>query len=131
MKELIEHGVGVLTKRADDRVFIELVVTGKLTDQDYQLFIPVVEKALKEAKGLEVDLLVDMTAFKGWAELSAMVDDAKFGIKHLNDFDKIAVVGNKKWEEVAIKTWDLLTKSKVKFFKDRDKALKWLLKEKK
>lgn len=131
MKELIEHGVGVLTKRVDDRVFIELVVTGQLTHNDYQLFIPVVEKALKEAKALEVDLLVDMTAFKGWAELSAMVDDAKFGIKHLNDFDKAAIIGNKKWEEVAIKTWDFLTKSKVKYFKSRDKALKWLLKEKK
>ena len=131
MTNLVTHGIGVLTQKCNDRVFIEVVATGKLTHEDYQMFIPIVERALKKAKKLEVDLLIDMTAFKGWAELKAMVDDAKFGIKHLNDFDKIALVGNKKWEEIATKIWAKLTKSKVKFFKDREKAIKWLLKDKK
>ena len=131
MKSLISHGIGVLSRKYKDKIFIEIVAIGKLTHNDYQIFIPIVEKALKEAKKLEVNLLVDMTAFKGWAELKAIIDDAKFGIKHLNDFNKIALVGNKKWEEVATKIWAKLTKSKVKFFKDREKALKWLFKEKK
>jgi len=130
MKALIEHGIGVLTKRYNDKLFIEIVATGKLTHDDYQLFIPIVEKALKAAKGLEVDLLVDASNFKGWRELKAMIDDAKFGIKHLNDFDKAALVGKKKWEELAVKIWNLLSKSKVKYFKNREKALEWLLKEK-
>jgi len=130
MKTLVEHGIGVLTKRYNDKLFIEIVATGKLTHEDYQLFIPIVERALKKAKGLEVDLLVDLIAFKGWKELKAMIDDASFGIKHLSDFDRVAVIGKKKWEEVAIKTWNFLTKSEVKYFKNREKALKWLLKEK-
>jgi len=129
MKALIEHGIGVLTKRCNDKLFIEIVATGKLTHKDYQLFIPILERTLKKAKGLEVDLLVDASNFKGWKELKAMIDDATFGIKHLNDFDKVAVIGKKKWEEIAIKVWNFLTKSKVKYFKNREKALKWLLKE--
>jgi hypothetical protein len=123
-----EHGVAVAVKRTNKDLFIELTVAGKLTHDDYMVFIPVVEKALKEAKGLKVNLLIDMTAFKGWKELKAMVDDAKFGIKHLNDFDRIATVGNKKWEEVAMKAWGAVSKAKVKFFKNREKALAWLLK---
>ena len=80
-----EHGVAVAVKRTKKDLFIELTVAGKLTHDDYMVFIPVVEKALKEAKGLKVNLLIDMTAFKGWKELKAMVDDAKFGMKHLNE----------------------------------------------
>ncbi len=123
-----EHGIAVAVKRTKKDIFIELTVAGKLTHDDYMIFIPVVEKALKEAKGMKVNLLVDMTSFKGWKELKAMLDDAKFGIKHLNDFDRIAAVGNKKWEELAMKAWGAVSKAKVKFFKNREKALAWLLK---
>ena len=83
---------------------------------------------MKNVKDLEVDLLIDLNNFKGWKKLSAMADDVNFGIKHLNDFNRVAVVGKKKWEEIAIKTWNLITKSEVKYFKNREKALKWLLK---
>jgi hypothetical protein len=56
MKNLIAHGIGVLTQKCNGKVFIEVVATGKLTHEDYQIFIPIVERALKEAKKLEVDL---------------------------------------------------------------------------
>ena len=124
-----EHGMGVSIRREGKRLFIEIDMIGKLTHEDYMVMIPMVEKALKEAKGLEVDLLVDMSAFKGWDEFKAIIDDTKFGFKHINDFDKLAVVGKKKWEEIAVKTWSLFTKAKVKFFKDKAKALAWLLKD--
>ena len=123
-----EHGISVAVKRGNKRVFIEVDMMGKLTHEDYAVMIPIIEKALKEAKGLEVDLLIDMSRFKGWDELRAMVDDGVFGLKHLFDFDKVAVVGKKKWEELATKIWSLFTGGKVKFFKERDKALSWLLK---
>jgi hypothetical protein len=50
-----------------------------------------------------------------------------FGLKHRGDFDKLAVVGKKKWEEVAVKMMQPLMKGKIKFFKNRSKAIKWLL----
>ncbi len=122
-----EHGIGIAIKRTKKNVFIEVVMLGKLKDEDYTLFVPMIDKALKEAKGLEVDLLVDMTKFKGWEFLAAW-DDMKFGIKHRNAFDKMAIVGNKKWEEVSVNMMSHLMKGKTKFFKEREKALAWLLK---
>jgi len=122
-----EHGIGIAIKRDKKRVFIELTMLGKLKDEDYKIFVPMIDKALKEAKGLEVDLLVDMTKFKGWEFLAAW-DDMKFGIKHRNAFDKMAIVGNKKWEEVSVNMMSHLMKGKSKFFKEREKALSWLLK---
>ena len=123
-----EHGISIAIKRTKKNVFIEVVMLGKLKDEDYKLFVPMIDKALKEAKGLEVDLLVDMTKFKGWEFLAAW-DDMKFGIKHRNAFDKMAIVGNKKWEEVSVNMMGHLMKGKSKFFKEREKALAWLLKK--
>jgi len=124
-----EHGIGVAIMRVGKKLFIEIDMIGKLTHEDYMVMIPMVEKALKEAKGLEVDLLVDMTRFKGWDEFKAIIDDGLFGIKHLFDFDKVAVVGKSKRENIAVKLWSLLSSGKVKFFKDKQKAILWLLKD--
>jgi hypothetical protein len=127
-KVIKEHGIGIAIKRSKKRLFIEISMIGKLTHKDYQIFVPMIDKALKEAKGLETDLLVDMSAFKGWKFL-AVWDDFKFGVKHRNAFNKIAIVGNKKWEETSAGMMSHLMKGKSKFFKERDKALSWLLKK--
>ena len=121
-----EHGISVAMNRTEDALFIELDMKGKLTHEDYEIFVPILERALKEAAGKKVNMLVDMTEFKGW-KMRAAWDDMVFGLKHRGDFDKLAVVGKKKWEEVAIKMMQPLVKDKIKFFKNRSKAIKWLL----
>ena len=126
-KTIKEHGIGIAIKRKKKRLFIEITMSGKLTHEDYQLFVPLVDKALKEAKGLEADLLVDMKKLKGWEFLAAW-DDFKFGVKHRNAFDKMAIIGSKKWEEESVAMMSHLMKGKAKFFKEREKALSWLLK---
>jgi len=122
-----EHGIGIAIKRYKKRLFIEISLMGKLTHEDYKVFVPMIDKALKEAKGLEVDLLVDMRKFKGWEFLAAW-DDFKFGVKHRNAFDKMAIVGNKKWEEQSAVMMSHLMKGESKFFQSRGKALTWLMK---
>ena len=124
---LKEHGIGIAVKRNKKKLFIEITMLGKLTHEDYQVFVPMIDKALKMAKGLETDLLVDMKKLKGW-ELLAAWDDFKFGLKHRNAFDKVAIIGSKKWEEQSVAMMSHLMKGKIKFFKERKKALSWLLK---
>jgi hypothetical protein len=126
-KTIKEHGISIAIKRNKKRLFIEIIMLGKLTHEDYQIFVPIVDKALKEAKKIEADLLVDMRDFKGWEFLAAW-DDFKFGVKHRNAFDRMAIIGNKKWEEASSGMMSHLMKGKVKFFKEREKALSWLLK---
>jgi hypothetical protein len=122
-----EHGIGIAIKRSKKRLFIELTMIEKLTHEDYKVFVPMIDKALKGAKGLEVDLLVDMRGFKGWEMLAAW-DDKKFGLKHRNDFSKMAIFGNKKWEPRSTKMMDHMMGGESKCFKRRKKALVWLLK---
>jgi hypothetical protein len=49
VKVIKEHGIGIAIKRNKKRLFIEIVMLGKLTHEDYQTFVPMVDKALKEA----------------------------------------------------------------------------------
>ena len=126
-KQIKEHGIGIAIKRNKKKLFIEITMLGKLTHEDYQVFVPMVDKALKKAKGLETDLLIDMKKLKGWEFLAAW-DDFKFGVQHRNAFDKVGIIGSKKWEEQSVAMMSHLMKGKVKFFKEREKALSWLLK---
>ncbi len=71
-------------------------MSGKLHDSDYKVFVPLVEAAIK-AQG-KVRLLAQFEDFHGW-DLHALWDDTKFATKHCADVERIALVGDKKWEE--------------------------------
>ncbi len=70
--------------------------TGRVTDQDYlEVLIPRLEEILKKYGKARFLYCLD-EGFTGW-ELGAMWEDARFGLRHKDDFDKIAVVGGPKW----------------------------------
>ena len=121
-----EHGVGLTIRNIDGRLVVELKMAGKLTHEDYEIFVPILDRALRELKGSGAYLLADMRAFKGWKGRAAW-DDLLFGLKHRKAFKKIAVVGKKKWEELSVEMMHPLMKGKIRFFKDPEKALAWLL----
>lgn len=68
-----------------------------------------------------------MEDFKGW-ELKAFWEDAKFDMQHANDFEKIAMVGEKKWQQWLTEVMKPFTKAEIKFFESADssEALQWI-----
>lgn len=99
--------------------------TGKLTDADYAELMPKLETLIAEHK--RIRLLVDMEGFEGWDVLAAW-DDFTFGMTHWHHFEKMAMVGDRAWEQTAAKAMDLLMRSEVQFFElvDRDAAWDWI-----
>src|SRR5947209_3637656 len=69
--------------------------TGKLTTADYERFVPEVERLIKQHGKLP--LLVRMHDFHGW-EAGALWQDLKFDRKHFADIERLALVGESKWE---------------------------------
>jgi len=66
-------------------------VSGRFTSRDYtEVLIPRLEPILEEHKGVRV-LLYLKEDFQGW-NLENLGDDG-FGRRHLNDLEKIALVG--------------------------------------
>ena len=82
--------------KTDSPKILAFRMSGKLHDADYKTFVPAVEAAI-EAQG-KVRLLALFEDFHGW-DLHALWDDIKFSTKHCADMERIALVGDRKWEE--------------------------------
>src|SRR5437764_9868547 len=75
--------------------FLEIDLTGKLDAEDYKQFRPEIEKIISQYGKLR--LLVHMHDFHGWT-LGGLWEDLKFDAKHFKDLERIAFVGDAKWE---------------------------------
>ena len=84
-----------------------------------------IDSALEGVKDPDIKVFIDGSDFEGW-ELRAAWDDLKLGLKHGNDFDKIAIFGSKKWQEYTAKVGSWFVSGEVQYFEDADEALTWL-----
>jgi hypothetical protein len=101
-------------------------LSGKLHDEDYQIFVPTVEAAIAEAGG-KLRLLARFEDFQGW-DARAAWDDLKFGVRHYADFERIAMVGERRWEEWMAALCKPFVKGEVKYFdaSEDDAAWTWI-----
>lgn len=100
-------------------------LSGKLHDEDYKTFVPLVDKAV--ADDGKVRMLVKFEDFHGW-DLQALWDDIKFATTHCTKIEKLAMVGEKTWEKWMASVCKPFTMAKVKYFEadQFDEALAWL-----
>ena len=100
-------------------------VDGKLVKADYELFVPEFERLVRQHGKLS--MLFDMTDFHGW-EAGAMWEDFKLGIKHFDDIERLAMVGEKRWQEGMAMFCKPFTKATIRYFDHADaaEARKWL-----
>ncbi|MEN8212885.1 MAG: STAS/SEC14 domain-containing protein [Pseudomonadota bacterium] len=123
--KIVRHGLSIGIERAGYDFFVSLKATGKLTHEDYETIAPMIDSALSAVKQPKVKALIDGTELEGW-ELRAAWDDFKLGLKHGNEFEKVAIYGNKNWQEIAAKIGDWFVSGKVKYFDSEEDALAWL-----
>ena len=88
-------------------------MSGKLHAEDYRKFVPLIDEVA--AKAGKVRLLAQFHDFQGW-DLHALWDDIKFATTHCTKIDRIALVGDKKWEEWMAKVCKPFTFAKIRYF---------------
>lgn len=100
-------------------------VSGKLHDDDYKTFVPLVDEAI--ANEGRVRILAQFHDFAGW-DAHALWDDIKFATTHCTKIEKVALVGEKRWEEWMTKVCKPFTEASLKFFdvSEIDAAWSWL-----
>jgi len=100
-------------------------LSGKLHDEDYKHFVPLVDSAIADQG--KVRLLTWFHDFHGW-DLHALWDDAKFATSHCAKVERIALVGEKKWEEWMAKVCKPFTTATIRYFDagEIESAWKWL-----
>jgi len=113
--ELEENGIKIVT----------LVFREKLTKEDYELFVPQLEGLMDQEKTIRI--LVEFQDFQGWT-LGALWEDTKFGARHFNDIDRLAVVGDRQWEKFLTVFIKPFTTATVRYFDSLEKeaAKEWL-----
>jgi len=113
-------------KELDNGRLLEIQLTGKLVKKDYETFLPAVERLVKQHGKLR--MLVEMHDFHGWTA-GALWEDIKFDAKHFNDIERLAIVGETKWEKGMTIFCRPFTTAKVRYF-DNAKAVEardWLI----
>ncbi|MEH6455284.1 MAG: STAS/SEC14 domain-containing protein [Cocleimonas sp.] len=100
-------------------------VSGKLGHEDYQKFLPELEELLAEND--EISLLIELDDFHG-ADLTAIKDDFNFSREHKDNFEKLAVVGDRKWQKWMTSLSSPFVKAEIKYFErpDLQNAWDWL-----
>jgi hypothetical protein len=111
---------------ASTDTFLAVRATEKLTAADYEtVFIPELSRRIEAAGSVSTLVYLD-EGFEGW-ELGAMWDDAKFGIQHCRDFDRVAVVGAAAWMEWGAKISGAFMPGEVQTFPmdELEDAIDW------
>lgn len=113
-----------LTEAIEGKV-IEIQVSGKLTKESYQEFVPATEAAIQ--KYGKVRILFIMHDFHGW-DAGALWEDIKFDVKHFSHIERLAIVGETKWEHGMALFCRPFTTAAIKYFdsKDLDQARTWI-----
>jgi hypothetical protein len=97
----------------NDGKLLVIRVSGTLHKNSYQHFVPIVEKAVK--KHGKVRMLVVMHNFHGW-DASAWWEDVKFDVKHFNDIERLAIVGERTWEHWMAAFCKPFTTATIRYF---------------
>lgn len=106
----------------NDKSILAFKASGKLTDADYQQFLPILEGLIRESAC--PSLYIELEDFQGW-EAKAAWDDLRFDLEHDRDFKRIAIVGDKVWEHSAIAVANFFTHTRMRFFSKADATLAW------
>jgi hypothetical protein len=93
---------------------VGLHVTGKLVEADYGQILPKLEALFREHGKLGVLFYAD-EGFRGW-DMAAAWEDASFGVRHMADFERLAVVGAPDWVNWCVKLSAFLFKGEVRIF---------------
>jgi hypothetical protein len=116
---------GVTLKETNGGKVVELQLTGKLAREDYEHFVPAVERLVKEHG--KIRMLVEMHDFHGWTA-GALWQDIKFNAGHFKDIERLAMVGEAKWQHGMAVFCKPFTTAKVRYFDrpDIEQARAWL-----
>ncbi len=119
------HGLSIGIERQNSHVFLTLKAIGKLSHEDYLTITPMLDAALAGISKPSIDVFLDATELEGW-EARASWDDFKLGLKHGSKFNRIAILGNKTWQEMAARLGSWFISGEAKFFTSETEALAWL-----
>ena len=116
--------MAIKLEEKDNGKLVEVQLSGKITKKDYEHFVPEIDRLVHDHGKLHV--LVDMHDFHGWTP-GALWEDIKFDVKHFSDIERVAMVGEKKWQKGMSQFCRPFTTAKIRYFNhaEMEAAREW------
>ena len=117
--------VKLIPHKPDHIIGIE--IDGWISAEDIDRLTKLIEPRINAGERLSI--YAEVNSWTGMS-LKAFIEDLKFGLQHLNDFEKEAIVSDSKWLEALAALGNTLFSSiEVKHFTsdEKDKALQWVM----
>ncbi|MGD9722862.1 MAG: STAS/SEC14 domain-containing protein [Pirellulales bacterium] len=104
---------------------LSVTLSGKLSKEDYERFVPEVDSLIQKHGKLRI--LLNMHDFHGWT-VGALWEDIKFDVKHFGSIERLAMIGDRKWEAGMAAFCKPFTTAKIRYFdqSEIDAARKWI-----
>ena len=108
-----------------DGKILNVQTSGKLAKEDYERFVPEFEKLI--AQHGKIRVLFQMDDFHGWSA-TALWEDIKLDYQHFSDIERIAMVGNKAWQEGMSFFCKPFSTAEIRYFghHEIDRAREWV-----
>lgn len=119
------HGIAIGIERSNNVIYFFLKAQGQLTHDDYVIMTPMLDSAIASVEQPVVRALIDATELQGW-ELRAAWDDFKLGMKHNQQFEKIAIYGKRPWHHLIATIGNWFISGETAYFESETEALDWL-----
>ena len=116
--------VKLITHKSDHIIGLE--IDGWIDAEDIDRIVKIVEPRIDAGERLKI--YAEVNSWSGMS-LGAFIKDLRFSLQHVKDFDKEAIVSDKRWlEALAALGNTLFSGIEVKHFTldESDKALEWL-----
>ncbi|QDU36625.1 hypothetical protein Mal4_09120 [Maioricimonas rarisocia] len=97
--------------------YVEVVLSGKLTTEDYEQFGPALDEQFASQETLR--MLVLLQNFDGWS-LGGLWEDLKFDARHYDDVERLAIVGEQRWHEGMATFCRPFTSADIRYFDEAD-----------
>ncbi|MGA2220785.1 MAG: STAS/SEC14 domain-containing protein [Verrucomicrobiia bacterium] len=105
--------MSVELKETNGGKLLEVHLTGNLVKENYGAFVPAVERLVKQHG--KINMLAVMHDSHGWTA-GALWEDTKFALHHFRDIERLAVVGEAKWEKDMAAFCKPFTAAIVRYF---------------
>jgi hypothetical protein len=117
--------MSVMLKELEGGKVLEVNANGTLSKDDYSNLVPAVERLIHDHG--RINILFSMDHFHGWSP-GGLWEDMKFDVHHFGDIQRLALVGDKRWEKWMARFCRPFTSAKIRYF-DRqhtDEARGWV-----
>lgn len=111
--------------KSREKNVLTLKATDKITKDDVDEVVIVLDK-LHESVG-KVNVILHLEELKGYT-FTSLVDDMKYATKHMDKIEKMAIIGDKKFQEISTHLPEFTKKTEVRYFtqQERSKAEEWI-----